>query len=95
MIAVGERGKTITTVDRRPQYWVPPDKTGTVIRAEQDCIVVQMDEPIEGCEQNQVVFTPDNYGMYWWQTNLDTVEMVYRYHFVLVVERTDMVKNSE
>lgn len=88
VIQVGARVQTITIVDRRPLFEVPPGKFGTVVRAERDFIVVQMDERIEGCEEwsNQVRFIPDDCGEYWWQTRLDTVEKVFYYHFCFTGE---------
>lgn len=88
MIQVSARVKTIIFVDRRPLFEVPPDKFGTVVRAERDCIAVQMDESIEGCEEwnNQVRFIPDDCGEYWNGTQLDTVEKVFYYHFCFTGE---------
>ncbi len=88
MIAKGARARTITYVDRRPLYWVPPGKFGTVTSAGRDFIAIEMDEPIDGLEgcHNQVRFTSENCGLYRWQTWLDTVEQVCRYHFVIYPE---------
>jgi hypothetical protein len=88
VIRVGARVQTITSVDRRPLFEVPPGKFGTVVRAERDYIAVQVDEPIAGCEEwdNQVRFIPGDCGEYWYATKLDTVEKVFFYHFCFTGE---------
>src|SRR3954465_11563127 len=91
VIYVGARVKTITYVDRRPLFEVPPHQLGTVVRAKRDFVAVQMDERIEGCEEwhNQIRFIPDDCGEYWYHTTLDTVEKVFFYHFCLTGEGVD------
>lgn len=55
------RVRTIRVVDRRPDFTVPPERTGIVTMLGENEVWVRFDEPIEGAEkwQNCVYWSDD------------------------------------